>query len=329
MARIQELAVKDIKPERLARMMLVMSAQLPSLASATYESLALFMSECARRGVMPDKKRGMFPILFRNKDGSYTITPHLTYQGLVDALYKRGVCKKVQAEVVYQRDTFHLKKGDDEGIEHVPYTGPDDPGPMIGAYAIFTLSNGEKVREWVPLRRLDAIRESALARSKGSGPWVDRDPWMYRKTALIQGGKLIPMPDLEAGALLDDDEADIRTADLVNSIPVAAIELAAGSPTEARTKAMKGRLTAAASEQQMASEMHAPPKKAPRRRTEPQETPAAADEQHDDADEPQSTLGDVDDGMQDAEDDVWGQEGFDAAPSHQPDRGFDDDKLFG
>ena len=86
-------------------------------------------------------------------------------------LYESGEVTYVDAAVVYERDLFAFRRGDAPAIEHEPYRGPEDPGPIVAAYCIVRLKNGETKREVMPLRDINRVRRRRSRRTREKSPW--------------------------------------------------------------------------------------------------------------------------------------------------------------
>ncbi len=124
--------------------------------------------------------------------------------GLVKKLYESGEVTYVDAAAVYERDLFAFRRGDAPAIEHEPYIGSEDPGPIVAAYCIVKLKNGETKREVMPLRDIIRVREASKSKDKESSPWNKWEDQMAIKSVIKRIYKQLPKaPALER--LIDHD----------------------------------------------------------------------------------------------------------------------------
>ncbi len=120
-----------------------------------------------------------------------------SYMGKVDILMRTGVVKWIEANLVYERDTFFASKGTEAKIFHQPDYFSKERGEIKGGYWVAELPNGKKAFDVMPLSRIMEIRQRSEAVKAGKGsPW-DTDPTeMMRKTILNWGYKSLPKSGL-------------------------------------------------------------------------------------------------------------------------------------
>jgi len=115
------------------------------------------------------------------------------YQGYVTLFYRAGM-KDIKTVLVHKNDHFVYEEGLETKLEHTPTKFGEARGDLIGVYAVATTPNGGKVFKVMSKDDIMAIKAMSKAASKPESPWNSGDPekWMWRKTCLIQLGKLLP-----------------------------------------------------------------------------------------------------------------------------------------
>lgn len=172
--------------------------------------------KAARDGLLPDGRDGKIIVRKQNRKGGGE-TYVAGWQDMFGGLKKKiRRCKDVlvfKAEVVYQSDQFRYRMGDDDFIEHFPSLAPDR-GPIVAAYAIAKLANGETLREVMPIHEIRAIRDkfsdgwkAYSAKTIKDTPWATSEGEMAKKTVGRRLAKWLPMDtDLRLSVEHDDDD---------------------------------------------------------------------------------------------------------------------------
>ena len=158
-----------------------------------------------------------------------------SYQGLVKTITDTGSAKKIEAHLIMDGDEFIQEYGSEYRIIHKPIFPKGKI--IIGAYAIATLSNGEKQIEVMDKSELDYIRsksdgwksfESGKAKSS---IWNDWEGEMCKKTVIKRLVKYLPKsPSFEKVAkVIEVDNAEYPAQDwkidkIEQLLPTAALD---------------------------------------------------------------------------------------------------------
>lgn len=202
-----------ISVDKFKRVVMNAVSRNPDLyIKADKRSLFLACQDCAADGLLPDGREAAL-VIYNTKDkATNQWIAKVQYIPMIRGIIKRmrnsGEVAAVDSQVVYQSDKFQYQLGDDPKIVHEPTLG--EPGAMIGAYCIITLTNGEKLREVMNKAQIEKIR----LRSKNAekGPWIDDAGEMWRKTVTRRCSKRAPSsPDLERLWQRDGDDDDAPT----------------------------------------------------------------------------------------------------------------------
>lgn len=245
-----QLLPKGMDVDRFYRMALTECVKNPKLLECSAESWALAMQTCAAQGLYPDSGLGYMYLIPSNNSKKtrdaqgverwtkvMEVRAQRGYQGDIKLARNTGEVAAISAEVVYARDTYRVTKGLDPDIEHVPYDGDEDPGPLKACYAVAKLASGEVV--FVALTKRDVMRHKASAQGTDDkdSPWKKHEAAMWRKTAIRELFKWLPkssdQAEQVARAIASDDLPPVRTIDTtalhLGDVPLPAAPVPAGS----------------------------------------------------------------------------------------------------
>lgn len=182
----------------------------PKLVEADRRTLFAALRKAAGDGLVPDGREAVLNVYntrVKESGGNFRWVKKVEYlpmvQGLVKKLYESGEITYLDAAVVYAKDSFRFRRGDAASLEHEPYLGSEDPGPIIAAYCVVKLKNGEIKREVMPWRDIEKVR--AASKSGEDGPWVTWPDQMAIKSVIKRIAKQLPKsPELERLIAMDD-----------------------------------------------------------------------------------------------------------------------------
>jgi recombination protein RecT len=208
-AEIAKALPKDIDPDRFIRTVITSVQMNPNLMNADRRSLIAACMKAAQDGLMPDGREAVLNIYSTKiKDNGQEFWVDMVQflpmvRGLLKAMRNSGEVANVDAAAVYEKDHFVFKRGDDPKIEHEPYMGADDPGPVIAAYVIVKLLNGEVHREVMSKRDIEKVRgASKAANGPGWTQWYDQ---FAIKSAIKRSVKLLPSSSDRLNQVIDHD----------------------------------------------------------------------------------------------------------------------------
>ena len=115
------------------------------------------------------------------------------YKGKIHLITREGGVTKIEARLVHEKDEIEISYGTKPIIKHKPYI-LEDPGKIIGAYAVATLPNGMTQFDHMRMDEIETIKDDALKKTRGYGPWKDHEPEMIRKTPVHRLCKNLPLP---------------------------------------------------------------------------------------------------------------------------------------
>lgn len=179
-------------PERFTRMLLSAISNNGKLAACTPQSFLGAMMNAAQLGLEPNTPLGQAYILPYKNKGVDEAQFQIGYKGLIDLAYRSGEVELIQAQVVYENDTFECQYGLDPKLTHVP--ADKDRGEAIKVYALFKTKAGGYGFE---VMSMDDVRQHAQKYSKAYGssfsPWKTNFEEMAKKTVLKKCLKYAPL----------------------------------------------------------------------------------------------------------------------------------------
>ncbi|MFH1724302.1 MAG: recombinase RecT [Elusimicrobiota bacterium] len=236
---------------RFARVTLTLLRQQPRLMAAARANPSMFMGALLEAAALDLEIGGPLAqahlVPYKND-----IVLQLGYQGMVD-LVERSVVTNIEAEIVYEHDTFCVRKGTDSCIEHTPELAPWKRGAPRLVYAVAHLATG---RPQFIVMTLDDISKRRVcsqafqyAEKTGArdSPWHLWEEEMMKKTAIRALYKILPKrawsPDVR-GLLAREDTTigpnfEARQEPDVATIPASAIRAAEPEAVEEPEKKEK------------------------------------------------------------------------------------------
>lgn len=209
-----------ITPERFTRMTLTAVRSTPGLASCEPMSFLAAMMCAAQLGLEPNTPLGQAYLLpFKNtKKGITEVQFQIGYKGLIDLAYRSGEVEVVQAQCVYEHDTFECEYGIEPKLRHIPADG--ERGELIKVYAMFRTKSGGYGFE---IMSVDDIRKHAQKYSKayssGYSPWKTNFEEMAKKTVLKKVLKYAPLKSDFVRSVVQDETVKSELAKDMFEVP--------------------------------------------------------------------------------------------------------------
>jgi len=183
-----------ITPERFTRMTLTAVRTTPKLAQCEPMSFLAAMMSAAQLGLEPNTPLGQaYLIPFKNnKKGVMEVQFQIGYKGLIDLAYRSGDVEIVQAQCVYENDTFECEYGLEPKLRHVP--AADNRGELTKVYAMFRTKSGGYGFEVMSVQDIRAhAQKYSKAYKTGFIPWSTNFEEMAKKTVLKKVLKYAPL----------------------------------------------------------------------------------------------------------------------------------------
>lgn len=177
-------------PERFSRIALSAVSANPKLAETTPQSFLAAMMTAAQLGMEVNTPLGHAYLIPYRNHGVMECSFQLGYKGLLDLVYRSGDVSTVQAQVVYENDTFEYSFGLEPTLRHVP--AKKDRGEPTHVYAVFRTKDGGYGFEVMSMEDVKA-HAKRYSKSFGTGPWQTNFEEMAKKTVLKRCLKYAPM----------------------------------------------------------------------------------------------------------------------------------------
>lgn len=193
-----------ITPERFTRMVMSALSTTPELNDCTPESFLGAMMTAAQLGLEPNTPLGQaYLIPYRNK-GTLEAQFQLGYKGLIDLAYRSGEVELVQAQCVYENDTFNCQFGLEPKLEHIP--ADKDRGELVKVYALFKTKSGGFGFEVMSVDDVEKhAKKYSKAYSSSYSPWKTNFEEMAKKTVLKKCLKYAPLKSDFARGITTDE----------------------------------------------------------------------------------------------------------------------------
>lgn len=210
-AEIAKALPKDIDPDRFIRTAITSVQMNPQLLEADRRSLFGACMKAAQDGLMPDGREAVLNIYNTKQkiDGRDVWMPVVQYlpmtRGLLKVVRNSGEIAHIDAAAVYEKDEFIFERGDEGRLIHRPYLGADDPGPVIAAYCVARLSNGEVHREVMSRRDIEKVRGASKSGDKEGSPWAKWYDQMAIKSVIKRAAKLLPSSSDRLDRVIEHD----------------------------------------------------------------------------------------------------------------------------
>lgn len=187
--------------DKFIRVVLNSVLATPDLLGADRRSLIASCMKAAQDGLMPDGREAVLNI-YRTNTAKRNEQPNWTNMvqylpmvgGLIKKLYESGEIVYIDAAVVYANDRFVFRRGDSPALEHEP-TMADDAGPIVAAYCVVKMRNGETKREVLPMRDINRIKSASKSADSANGPWTKWPDQMAIKAVVKRAYKQLPKVD--------------------------------------------------------------------------------------------------------------------------------------
>lgn len=240
MGALRQVLPRHVTPERLVKTLMVAINRQPELLECTQESVLESVGRAGELGLDLSGTLGeAYLVPFNNKvkiRGQEVWRKQATfipgYRGLAKLARQSGEVKRIEANVVYEKDDFDFAQGTEFRLQY-RRSLETDRGTKMGAYALVEFKDGGFQADWMTVAEIERIRQRA--KSKDSPAW--RNDWdeMGKKTVFRRLSKWLPLSGEKWTAVLEADNADYGFDDVIDIGEVSAgngpnaADLAAGA----------------------------------------------------------------------------------------------------
>lgn len=186
----------------------------------------------------------------RRIQGKMEATLEISYMGLIKMMTDSGSVAKMEAHIIYRNDELDYQLGSNETFIHKPTL--ENRGEMLAVYAEAHIRGGFVQRE---ILTKDDIKEIKKKSQATTGPWIDFEGEMWRKSAIKRLFKYLPKTEMsdeliaalsieyrnDTTMLTADDISPEVAAEIFTDIEAEVLEDTPGTKAEQKPKAKRGR----------------------------------------------------------------------------------------
>lgn len=181
-----------ITPERFTRMALSTLNNNVKLRECAPVTFLAAMMNAAQLGLEPNTPLGQAYLIPYRNHGKMECQFQIGYKGLIDLVYRNPNIQTVQAQCVYENDTFEYELGLEPKLVHKPAL--TDRGSLILVYALWKAENGGYGFEVMSKADIDAhARRYSQSYNSSSSPWKSNFEEMAKKTVIKKCLKYAPL----------------------------------------------------------------------------------------------------------------------------------------
>lgn len=200
---IQKALPSVLTPERFTRMVLTALSTTPKLGECTPMSFLGAMMTAAQLGVEPNTPLGQAYLIPYRNHGVDEVQFQLGYKGMIDLAYRSGQVSTIQAEAVYENDTFEYCLGLEPKLEHIPASA--DRGDATHYYAVVRMKDGGYCFNVMSKSDVENHAKKYSKAYGGFSPWKTSFDEMAKKTVLKRALKYAPMKSDFVRAVVQDE----------------------------------------------------------------------------------------------------------------------------
>jgi recombination protein RecT len=202
--KLAQVLPRHVTPERLLKTLLVAANRTPDLLQCTQSSILETINRAAELGLDLSGTLGeAYPVPFNNKvrgpSGEQWVKQCqliIGYRGFAKLARQTGEIKRIEADVVHERDEFDMRKGSDARCTFAPYL-KGDRGQVIGAFAYVLFTDGGEQFDFMPVCDIEKVRQRSKSGSDKSGNAIGawKSDWseMAKKTVFRRVAKWLPL----------------------------------------------------------------------------------------------------------------------------------------
>jgi len=226
MKAFSEALPKWLNVDRLMRVVFSSAMKNPKIFDCSKASILDAVLSCSTLGLEPILGRA-YLIPYKNSkniNGKWVKVMEcqfqVGYQGLIDLARRSGTIADINGYNVYENDEFDITFGMAPDIKHRPWYMFADrkdkgPGECLGAYCVWTLKDGTKHSEFMPISDIHKRRDSSMAYQsdvkydKTDSPWLNWPEDMNLKTVIKHSSKMVPASIEFMEAVSYDDDVEV------------------------------------------------------------------------------------------------------------------------
>lgn len=210
---------QHIKPEHMLRVVMTTIQRNPGILNCTEHSVLAAVMQASQLGLEPDSNLGLCHLVPYGNQCQLIVG----YKGYIELARRSGMLSNVRAHVVQAGDLFEYELGLEPKLRHIPMdmlaAAQEEKNreafkalggnieTIIAAYAVVNLKDKSQMFEVVTRSFVDRIKRMSKSSSRPDSPWKLWEDQMWKKTALRQVFKYVPLsPEDKLLVALERDE---------------------------------------------------------------------------------------------------------------------------
>lgn len=171
---ISGVAVKQIDPQRIMRLVAECCEKNPLLYQCSRKSLLVAAFQSAECGLEVGSAMNHAYIVPRKISNEWVAIFTPSAYGLAELAYRSGLVKAIWWEPVFEGDEFAVMGGDDPHIRHISNEEHDDYEHLTHVYAVAELMTGGKIRRVLTKKQIEKRKMMNDAVKSGKfSPWTN------------------------------------------------------------------------------------------------------------------------------------------------------------
>ncbi len=217
---IEAILPNNVTYDRLIKTALIAVKNDPDLLKADRKSLHRAVTQAAEDGIFPDGREGS--ILSYKTKVKDQFVQLAQWMPMVKGIRRRArelAGLIIDTQVVCKNDHFLWVQGDEPRIEHRPADLGEEPGPIVGAFAVIRHpTEGVVHREVMRIKDINEVRN--VSRAKDGPMWTKHFAEACRKTVARRAMKSVPtVMELDRIVRREDAHSDYAPAPAAPSNP--------------------------------------------------------------------------------------------------------------
>lgn len=213
------------KPDLIIQAAVFQISMNPALKECTVQSLIGAVLHTSILGLNPALGQCHYIPRRNGKTGQVDCQFVIDYKGLIALAYRSGQIRTIYAEVVRRGDVFEFERGTTPRIKHVPDLTDSKSGETYAVYAVVEFATGAREFAMMGKSEVEKRRQASPSqRGDASGVWFAWGDEMWKKTALRQLLKIVPLSNTTVSAIATDERAvnlqDIHAGNVAGTLEI-------------------------------------------------------------------------------------------------------------
>lgn len=165
----------------------IMSAE-PKFNKCTEESVQQALMSASMIGLSLSPQLQHLYLIPRGNKATLLVS----YKGMMEVVNRDGHVVSVKSKVVYGNEAFEYIEGTTTEIRHKIIADAKKRGPMVGAYCVAKLPDGELLVEYMDSEMMNRVKNASESKNSDYSPWNKWPEEMWKKSVTRRAWKYWP-----------------------------------------------------------------------------------------------------------------------------------------